>query len=113
MTSGPDRTLIEALEEPSLIVGSLIIDAANAAARSLFGAGIEGKDVRLAIRHPVALERILGGRPSDADITGIGEFGRPWRLTVRTLDGGRLLIRLFDTSASVAADKVRTDFVAN
>src|SRR3712207_1122689 len=113
MSSADDRALIEALEEPSLIVESLSVAAANRAARMLFGANIEGKDVRLSIRHPAALERILDGRTADVDLTGIGEFGRPWRLSGRDVGKGRLLVRLFDTSAAVAADKIRTDFVAN
>lgn len=113
MNSANDQSLIEALEEPGLIVEALIVTLANEPARMLLGAGIQGKDVRLAIRHPAAVERILAGRSADVDITGIGEFGRPWRLSVRELGGKRLLVRLFDTSASVAADKIRTDFVAN
>jgi len=66
-----ERALIEALDEPALVVDGGIVRLANAAARSQFGAGIEGRDVRLAIRHPQALERILAHRSSEIDAVGI------------------------------------------
>src|SRR5689334_3256191 len=46
------RILIEALDEPALIVEGLTVSMANRAALALFGDGIEGRDVRLAIRQP-------------------------------------------------------------
>jgi two-component system, OmpR family, phosphate regulon sensor histidine kinase PhoR len=107
------RALVDALEEPSLIVEGLTVSFANEAARSLLGSGIEGRDVRFAIRHPQALEQILGGRGGDVDATGIAEHGRPWRVIVRELGHGAVLVRLVDRSAAAAAEKIRVDFVAN
>ena len=56
------RELIEALNEPALLVERQIVQLANAAARDLLG-NVEGSDVRLAIRQPQALEYVLKGDP--------------------------------------------------
>jgi two-component system phosphate regulon sensor histidine kinase PhoR len=107
------RSLIEALEEPALIVERSIVVLANGPARALLGSRVEGRDVRFAIRHPQALEHILGGRSGDFEATGIAEPGRPWRLSIRALDDGSAFVRMFDTADIVAAEKMRVDFVAN
>jgi two-component system, OmpR family, phosphate regulon sensor histidine kinase PhoR len=113
MASAGTQPFLEALDEPAMVLESGVIRFANEAARRLLGAGIEGNDVRLAIRHPQALEHILPGEPGDVDITGIGQFGRPWTLSIRRIDQGLLLVRLIDRSAAIAAEKMRVDFVAN
>ena len=113
MANAGMRPFLEALDEPAMVLEGGIIRFANAAARALLGGAIEGNDVRLAIRHPQALEHILPGEPGDVDITGIGQFGRPWTLSIRTIDEGSLLVRLVDRSAAIAAEKMRVDFVAN
>jgi two-component system phosphate regulon sensor histidine kinase PhoR len=107
------RAMVDALDEPSLIVQGNYVQLANRAAQKLLGAGIEGRDVRLAIRHPQALDRILGHRSADVDVTGIGELGRSWRLAIRQLGQNSVLIRMIDRSESVSAEKMRVDFVAN
>src|SRR5918997_233158 len=107
------RPFLEALEEPAMVLDGGVIRLANDAARRLLGPAIEGNDVRLAIRHPQALEHILPGEPGDVDITGIGQFGRPWTLSIRRIDERLLLVRLIDRSAAIAAEEMRVDFVAN
>jgi two-component system phosphate regulon sensor histidine kinase PhoR len=107
------RALVDALEEPALIVEGLTISYANGGAKALLGAGIEGRDVRLAIRHPDALEHILTGRSAEVEVTGIGEVGRPWRVVVRDLGRGAAFVRMIDRSGTVSAEKMRIDFVAN
>ncbi len=107
------RSFIEALDEPAMVLDGRVIRLANAAASRLLGAGIEGSDVRLAIRHPEALEHILPGATGDVDITGLGQFGRPWSLSIRKIDQQTLLVRLIDRSKAIAAEKMRVDFVAN
>jgi len=107
------RSLIDALEEPSLIVRGHIVALANAPARTVLGRGVEGRDVRLAIRHPQALEHILGERSGNVDVTGLAELGRSWRLIIRALDDHSVLVRMIDRSAAVSAEKMRVDFVAN
>jgi two-component system phosphate regulon sensor histidine kinase PhoR len=108
-----ERALIAAIDEPSLIIEGSIVRIANLRAQKLLGAGIEGRDVRLAIRHPQALERILGHASAEVDVTGIAEPGRSWRLLIRALDNGQTLVRMIDRSHAVSAEKMRVDFVAN
>ena len=109
----PARALLEALDEPALIVEQAVVRLANAPAKAVLGQSIERGDVRLAIRHPQALDFVLAGHAGDIDFTGAGAVGRPWRLSVRPLGGGTLLVRLIDRSATHAAEKLRVDFVAN
>jgi len=108
-----ERAIVDALDEPSLIVEGTYVRLANAQARKLLGAGIEGRDVRLAIRHPQALEVILGHGSGEVDATGIVEPGRSWRLVVRRLWRNATLVRMIDRSDAVSAEKMRVDFVAN
>jgi two-component system phosphate regulon sensor histidine kinase PhoR len=113
-TAGPAiRDLLEALDEPAFIVERQIVKFANGPAKSLVGQAIEGSDVRLAIRHPKALDFVLTGRPGDIDFAGVGAVGRPWRLSVRPLGGSAFLLRLVDRSAAQSAEKMRVDFVAD
>jgi two-component system, OmpR family, phosphate regulon sensor histidine kinase PhoR len=107
------RALVDALDEPALIVEGNVVRLANDPARQLLGSFIEGRDLRLAIRHPQALDRILSLTPGELDVTGIAEPGRSWRLIMRHLGGDVMLIRLIDRSDSVSAEKMRVDFVAN
>ena len=107
------RELLEALSEPALLVDGQVVQIANQAARTLLGETIEGSDVRLAIRHPQALDYVLKGDPGEIEFTGVGAFGRPWRLVVRSVGTEALLLRLVDRSDALAAEKLRVDFVAN
>lgn len=107
------REMLEALDEPALIVERGIVTLANGPGRALFGNRVEGRDVRLAIRHPQALEQILASRTGDVDAIGIVEPGRSWRLAIRQLEEGVVLVRMIDRSETVAAEKMRVDFVAN
>ena len=110
---GPElHVLVEAFEEPVLLVRGRHVRLANQPAKALLGRGIEGRDVRLAIRHPQALEHILSGESVDVEATGIGELGRSWKLILRRV-GDAMLIRMIDRSAAVSAEKMRVDFVAN
>jgi two-component system, OmpR family, phosphate regulon sensor histidine kinase PhoR len=108
-----ERALVDALDEPALVVEGSRVRLANAAARSLFGDRIEGRDVRLAIRHPQALELILAHRSGEIDATGIAEPGRSWLLTIRPVWARAALVRLVDRSDAVSAERMRVDFVAN
>lgn len=105
--------ILEAIEEPTLIVERGVIAAANHAARESLGSQIVGRDLRFAIRHPRALETIAAGLEADLDVIGIGGVDRPWHLSVRPLARASVLVRLTDRSALRAAERMRTDFVAN
>ena len=105
--------LLDAMEEPALLVEGQRTSAANAAALQLLGDQIVGTDVRLAIRHPVALDAILNRRSATVGVAGIGGLDREWELSVRSLPRDLLLVRLSDKSPLRAAEKMRVDFVAN
>ena len=105
--------ILDAIEEPALIVRDQRTLAANRAARSLLGAAMVGRDLRFAIRHPLALDLILSGQEAEIDVVGIGSAERPWHLSSRPLADGAALVRLTDRSAIEAAERMRTDFVAN
>lgn len=108
--------LLEAVDQPVLIVSDRRVLLANEAARRLLGAHIEGVDARLAIRHPAAAEALAGppsASPARIEIAGIGEPGEQWLMAVSALPDRRLLVRLTDQSAVRAAEQMRADFVAN
>ena len=105
--------LIEALDEPTLIVAGGQTLAANGAARALFGKDIVGRDLRFAIRHPQALQAILAGEHRDLALVGLANAEQPWQLSVRPIDGHASLVRIIDRSVAVAAERMRVDFVAN
>lgn len=109
------RSLLDALPEPSLIVANGRIEISNRAAREILGEWIDGQDVRLAIRHPAAVERLLGSKGStdEVELAGIGSAERRWMMNVRALDNGAKFVRLTDRSESYAAEQMRVDFVAN
>ena len=109
-------TLIDAIEEPLLIVRDRRVALANSGARALLGGHIDGADVRLAIRHPAAAERLGGPLPAAAErieLVGLGDLGRPWEMIVAPLPDGSRLVRLVDQSQARAAEQMRVDFVAN
>ena len=112
--------LVESVDTPLLIVRNRRILLANAAARDLLGPHIQGIDVRLAIRHPAAAERLTEPAPDDppervirTELVGLGQHDRRWEMTATLLDDGSRVVRLFDKSATQAAEQMRTDFVAN
>ena len=111
--------LIAAVEEPILLVRNRIVLLANPAALRMLGEHIEGVDVRLAIRHPAAAERLIEREAEEAetttrtDLVGLGEADRRWEMITSRLEDGSFLVRLADRSAAYAADRIRADFVAN
>ena len=98
---------------PRWCVEGSIVRVANAPARHLLGERIEGRDIRLAIRHPQALELILAHRSGEIDATGIVEPGRSWRLSIRRLWPNARWCDSKTGRMPVSAEKMRVDFVAN
>ena len=105
--------ILDAIEDPALVVDHGSVSAANQAAQALLGTQMLGRDLRFAIRHPQALEAIQAGRDTDIELVGIGGADRPWALSVRRLAGDSTLVRLTGRSALRSAERMRTDFVAN
>ncbi len=104
-------------KEPLLGTADNIVTIANDAAIRLLGRHIVGADVRTAIRHPAATEwlaRIDQDAPLEA--TNLIDFPRPgqrWTMRIAALSGSEHIIFLSDRSAIDAADRMRSDFVAN
>ena len=108
--------VIEAVVEPVLVVADRRVVRANAAARVLLGQHILGEDVRLAIRHPAAAERLTAPLPADdapIDLVGVGTREQRWEMHVRAAGPSLRVVHLIDRTGSYAADKIRIDFVAN
>lgn len=109
--------LVEAFGDPVLVVRSGRIEAANDAARKLLGSHIVGEDVRIAIRHPAAAERLTssaempGGDP--IELVGLGGRDSRWQMNIAGLGEDRTLVQLVDRSEGHAAERMRVDFVAN
>ena len=113
---GLARAVAEAVADPLIVVARGRIAIANAAARQLLGDWIEGKDVRLAVRQPAAVERLLAETPpgrEDVEIVGLGGAERRWTMTVAPCRDGVTVARFVDRSAEYAAEQMRVDFVAN
>ena len=110
----PDaRLLLETLDEPAVLIRTGRILFANQAAETVLGSRIQNQDIRLAIRHPQALDAIRSGQNAKVEVAGIGALDRPWELNVHHVADGCILVRLVDRSAARAAERMRVDFVAN
>jgi two-component system, OmpR family, phosphate regulon sensor histidine kinase PhoR len=109
------RDVIEALPEPTLIVANGKVTLSNSAARALLGMHIEGGDLRLALRHPAAIERLLGDSSDEeqVELVGVGGLGQRWLMSVATFGDGSRFVRLSSRSEAYAAEQMRVDFVAN
>jgi two-component system phosphate regulon sensor histidine kinase PhoR len=108
--------LMSAIGEPLLLIRERRVIFANDAARKLLGGHIEGVDVRLAIRHPAAAERLARQEEEDTtstELAGLGQADRRWMMTVSNIGAGTRLVHLSDRSESHASEQMRTDFVAN
>ena len=109
--------LIEALQDPLLIIDDGRIDEANVAARRLLGRHIVGEDVRIAIRHPAAADRLMlpieSPDPRPIELVGLGGRDARWEMRAAPLKDGRTLVHLVDRSAGHATERMRVDFVAN
>ena len=115
-----DPVMIETLDQivaPILLVQHGRVGFANRAAIALFGAHILGEDVRIAIRHPAAAERLASGSTGADDrpieLVGLGTPDQRWELRSGDASDGRRIIQLIDRTGSYAAERMRVDFVAN
>jgi two-component system phosphate regulon sensor histidine kinase PhoR len=109
--------LFDAMRLPLLLVGDGRVRAANRSARELLGSFIVGADVRTAIRHPAAADRLAnpraGSNGGTIDLVGIGRPGQRWEMRTRALEDGSRLVMLTDQTARDAVERMRSDFVAN
>lgn len=105
--------LLDAIDEPAILIEGHQLVAANRAARTVFARRLAHNDIRMVIRHPAVLAAVDAGDEATLEVEGIGGVDRPWQVRMTPLGQGRLLIRLIDRAAARAAEKMRVDFVAN
>jgi len=115
------KRIVEGLIEPIMIIENGRVTMANNGALKLLGNHIVGEDVRLAIRHPAAAERLAGNerltKAVKVDIVGLGTRNQRWDMQIVPIDERnarqRLFVHLADESGTYVAERVRGDFVAN
>jgi len=116
-TPDPIHGVIGAVVEPILIVSGGQVSHANGAARTLLGQHIIGQDVRLAIRHPGAAERLMSPLTDTAqppvNLVGLGAREQRWEMRIGDTADERRIVHLVDQTGSYAAERMRVDFVAN
>jgi two-component system phosphate regulon sensor histidine kinase PhoR len=109
--------VLDAVAEPVLLVDRGRVVVANRAALALLGRHIVGQDARLAIRHPDAAALLArDATPATGEpvlLDGLGALDQLWAMRVGAAEGGLRVVHLSDRSAGRAADRMRTDFVAN
>ncbi|MDE3237598.1 MAG: GHKL domain-containing protein [Paracoccaceae bacterium] len=114
--------MLEGLTQPLLLVGSdERVWAANAAAREMLGAAIEGRHYVTVLRQPGvidAIEAVLRHRqPMQARYTVSGLTRESiFKVAVSAVDGdgmGGALVSFHDTSDAEQIGQMRRDFVAN
>jgi len=105
--------LLERSGIPQLVLDQGIVVIANAQARAVLGQHIVGEDVRVALRHPAAVD--LLGRPEggSVDVRGLTGPRGSWRIRHQPLDGRLALVELVDRTAEAHVSRAHTDFVAN
>ncbi len=107
--------LLRAVDDPMLIVREGRIVMANQAATTLLGSSIQGKDVRLALRHPAATGQLAAPEPANEpiELAGLGGPDRIWTMTVAALADGSRVAHLVDQSQARAVEQMRSDFIAD
>ncbi len=118
ITHHPDfQSFIDASADPVMVVEGARVTNANRAALRLFGQNVVGENVRTAVRHAGAAERLADadarheGRP--LRLTGIGLRDQSWDMDIRRIGTSQKMVHLTDRTSSQAAEKMRVDFVAN
>ena len=106
------REMINPITDPILLVQNARVAAANPAATKILG-----EDVRIAIRHPAAADRLANPDAKHSGepilLVGVGSADQRWELRIHALRQGLKLVQMSDRSSRHAAERMRTDFVAN
>lgn len=111
------QDVIDPITDPILLIRNAKVAVANPAAKNFLGNHIIGEDVRVAIRHPAAADRLANPNAEHSGepilLVGVGSAGQRWELRIHALSDGLKLVQLSDQSSLYAAERMRTDFVAN
>jgi len=118
VSEGPGiAEVLDAIAEPVLLIADRRVTAANPPARTLLGQHILGEDVRVAIRHPAAAERLMNTSDQNPGapihLVGLGTRDQRWEMRVTAIADGRRIVHLIDRTGSYASERMRVDFVAN
>lgn len=111
-------TALSSLEGAALLIsGDERVVAANDEAFAVFGRHIVGENIRIALRHPAALQAVTEAAVQKAPVTRtLGRMGRgnaSYRMRAYPEPTGTILVTMTDISAAEAAERMRADFVAN
>lgn len=111
------QDIIDPITDPIMLIRNAKVAAANPAAALVLGDHIVGEDVRIAIRHPAAADRLANPEARHTGepilLVGVGSTAQRWELRIHALQDGLKLVQLSDRSSHYAAERMRTDFVAN
>ncbi|MEO9914387.1 MAG: ATP-binding protein [Parasphingorhabdus sp.] len=111
------QDIIDPITDPIILIRNAKVAAANPAAGTILGDHIVGEDVRIAIRHPAAADRLANPNARHTGepilLVGVGSTAQRWELRIHALQDGLKLVQLSDRSSHYAAERMRTDFVAN
>lgn len=115
-----DRIIINAFNEPVLILDqALRVVWANAAARTIIAQKLEGEDITVFLRQPIAIDVIqtaqTTGKPTENEIQFFSPVESRFILHAQPLQQGerRILIWMRNITKSYALERMRVDFIAN
>ncbi|KLE33607.1 histidine kinase [Aurantiacibacter gangjinensis] len=107
------RDLIEHSGLPLIMIDSDRIIMANAHAREALGKHIIGQDVRVALRHPAAIDLLSRGEGGSVAVQGLTGPKSNWQITIQPIDARYALIELVNRTAEADVSRAHSDFVAN
>lgn len=105
--------LIEYSGTPILVTEAGRISAANRAARKLLGNHVIGQDMRVALRHPKAIQLLESHNSGFTQIKGLSRRRDVWRLNKQVLSNSISVVELLNQTSEVDIGRAHTDFVAN
>ncbi|WP_432200566.1 sensor histidine kinase [Erythrobacter sp. W53] len=105
--------LVEHSETPVVVTRRQRILIANSSARKLLGGHIIDQDVRIALRHPKAVQLIESEDGGSALIRGLVRRQDIWQINRKLLDGGLGVFEFINRTAEADISRAHTDFVAN
>ena len=108
-----DTALIDAVNDPLILLEGMIVTAANSASGTMFGQHLVGSDIRLTLRQPEAAALLASGTDGSTEFSGPGGQDQRLEMRISTTADGRRVVQIVDGSARLLADRLRTDFVAN
>jgi two-component system, OmpR family, phosphate regulon sensor histidine kinase PhoR len=113
MTQAGMADLLENTGLPVLMLDGERIILANKAAREAIGAHVIGQDVRVAFRHPEAIELLARRTGGSVDIAGLTGPRSIWHMQHQLIDRRYSLVELVNRTAEADISRAHTDFVAN